>query len=225
MRANFMQTKLTFSLKTVLFSVFLAVSGATFANEPAPAATKPDVAAGENLYANGDSSRGITACVGCHGAAGNSGSGAWPKLAGQHAGYIAKQLHNFKSGERANPVMMGMAASLEDKDMQNIAAYVAKQTQKGGTAKNKDTIELGQSIYRGGIAAKGVPACAGCHGPAGAGIPVQFPRIGGQWADYSEAQLVSFRSGVRKNTQMSAIAAKMSDLEMKAVADYVAGLR
>ena len=225
MGANFMQTKLTFSLKAALFSLFIAVSGAALASDPAPKASKPDAAAGENLYANGDKDRGITACAGCHGAAGNSGSGAWPKLAGQQAGYLVKQLQDFKSGARANPVMTGMSASLELKDMQDIAAYLSKQTQKGATAKNKDTIEMGQAIYRGGIAGKNVPACAGCHGPAGAGIPVQYPRIGGQWSDYTEAQLTAFRSGARKNLQMSAISARLSDLEIKAVSDYIAGLR
>ena len=225
MSANFMQTKLTFSLKAALFSLFIAVSGVSMASEPAAKATKPDAAAGENLYANGDAARGITACAGCHGAAGNSGSGAWPKLAGQQAGYLVKQLQDFKSGARPNPVMTGMVASLETKDMQDIAAYLTKQVQKGATAKNKETIELGQAIYRGGIAAKSVPACAACHGPSGAGIPIQYPRIGGQWSDYTEAQLTAFRSGARKNLQMSMISARLSDVEIKAVSDYIAGLR
>ncbi len=225
MQANLEQKKMTFSLKAVLLSLTLALSGLTLASEPAPAAKKPDLAAGEALYGNGDASRNITACVGCHGAAGNSGSGAWPKLAGQHAGYIATQLKNFKSGARANPVMSAIAGGLEEQEILNISAYLAKQAQKGATAKNKETIELGQTIFRAGIASKNVPACAGCHGPAGAGIPVQFPRVGGQWAEYTEAQLTAFRQGVRKNTQMSAIAAKLSDVEIKAVSDYIAGLR
>jgi cytochrome c553 len=205
-------------------SLIISVSAWTLAAEPAPAAIKADAAAGEALYGNGDSTRGITACVSCHGAAGNSGSGTWPKLAGQHAAYIRNQLKHFKSGERANGVMMGMSMALTEQDITNISAYLSKQVIKPGTAKNKDTITLGQSIYRGGIAAKGVPACAGCHGPAGAGIPDQFPQVGGQWADYTEAQLVALRAGVRKNVQMNAIAAKLSDLEMKAVADYIAGI-
>ena len=162
--------------------------------------------------------------MGCHGPNGNSASGTWPKLAGQHAGYITTQLKHFKAGERANPVMMGMAAALQDADMANIAAYLNKQVQAPGTAKNKESIELGKSIYRGGIASKNVPACAACHGPAGAGIPVQYPRIGGQWAEYTETQLISLRTGERKNLQMNMIAAKLSDRELKAVADYIAGL-
>jgi cytochrome c553 len=147
-------------------------------------------------------------------------------LSAQHAAYTAKQLKNFKEGTRANPVMMGMAATMTEQDMNNIAAYLSKQAPSLGVAQNKDTIELGQSIYRGGIAAKGVPACAACHSPTGAGIPSQYPRLGGQWAEYSYTQLVAFGNGTRKNgPMMTTIASKMSDLEMKAVSDYMAGLR
>ena len=200
------------------------------AEEPAPAAqaapSKPviDPAAGEALYNGGDATRGVVACITCHGPKGQSAVGTWPKLAGQHAAYLAKQLHNFKEGTRANAVMMGMAMPLTDQDMANIAAYLAKQTPSEGVAQNKDTIELGQSIYRGGIASKGVPACAACHSPNGAGIPAQYPRQGGQWAEYSYNQLMNFHEGTRKNIQMNMISSKLSDQEMKAVADYMAGL-
>ena len=213
-------------LSTALVSLAasISISNLASANEPT-APQKIDINAGEALYSNGDASRGIVACVGCHGPNGNSASGTWPKLAGQHAGYTSTQLKHFKAGERANPVMMGMSAALQDADMANISAYLNKQVQKPGTAKNKESIELGKSIYRGGIAAKNVPACAACHGPAGAGIPVQYPRIGGQWAEYTETQLISFRAGARKNLQMNMIAAKLSDTELKAVSDYIAGLR
>ena len=147
-------------------------------------------------------------------------------MAAQHAAYTAKQLRNFKEGSRANPIMMGMAATLTEQDMNNIAAFLSKQAPSQGVAQNKDTIELGQSIYRGGIASKGVPACAACHSPNGAGIPAQYPRLGGQWAEYSNAQLLAFREGTRKNSpQMAIVAARLSDQEMKAVADYMAGLR
>jgi cytochrome c553 len=224
MRTNLLHKKLRSNLKVAAIAVSIAISGLTIASAP-EAPKKADATAGESLYTNGDASRNITACVGCHGSAGNSGSGAWPKLAGQHAGYLQKQLQEFKSGKRANPVMSGIAAGMEEQEMKNIAAYLAKQTQKGATAKNKETIEMGQSIYRGGIVAKNVPACAACHGPAGAGIPVQYPRVGGQWGEYTESQLIGFRSGARKNPQMTAIAAKMSDLEIKAVSDYISGLR
>jgi cytochrome c553 len=167
----------------------------------------------------------VTACITCHGPKGQSAVGTWPKLSAQHAAYTAKQLRNFKEGTRANAVMMGMAATLTEQDMINIAAFLSKQQVSQGVAQNKDTIELGQSIYRGGIASKGVPACAACHSPNGAGIPAQYPRLGGQWADYSYTQLVAFSNGTRKNgPMMTTIASKMSDLEMKAVADYMAGL-
>jgi cytochrome c553 len=219
MSKNIKQTFTAFCLISFLGLVHFAL-----ASEPAAPAAKPDVAAGDSLYNNGDATRGITACVGCHGANGNSGSGTWPKLSAQNSTYIYNQLAHFKSGERANGVMMGMSMPLSDADMRNVAAYLEKQVHKPGTARNKDSIELGKSIYRGGIASKNVPACAGCHGPAGSGIPVQYPRIGGQWADYTNAQLMNFRAGDRKNVQMNMIAAKLTDKEMLAVADYIAGL-
>jgi cytochrome c553 len=223
-----------------VLSIFALSSVAihAFASDAAPMApaaeTKPavpgkpkvDPAAGEALYSSGDASRGVTACLTCHGPKGQSATATWPKLSAQHAAYTTKQLKNFKDGTRANPVMMGMVASLTEQDMQNIAAYLVKQPVSLGVAQNKDTIELGQSIYRGGIAAKGVPACAACHSPTGAGIPAQYPRVGGQWAEYNAAQLLAFREGTRKNsTQMTTIATKLSDQEMKAVSDYMAGLR
>ena len=222
------------------FSIFalIGVSGTVFAADAAapmapaaeakaavPGKPKVDAAVGETLYSNGDSTRGVTACLTCHGPKGQSAVGSWPKLSAQHAAYTAKQLKNFKEGTRANPIMMGMSANLTEQDMQNIAAYLAKQPVSLGVAQDKATIELGQSIYRGGIASKGVPACAACHSPTGAGIPSQYPRLGGQWAEYTNAQLIAFREGVRKNSsQMTTIASKLSDLEMKAVSDYMAGL-
>jgi cytochrome c553 len=224
MRQSTMLKNIKFSLKAFCLISFLGLSIQAFAAEAVAKPAKPDLAAGDALYNNGDSTRGITACVGCHGANGNSATGSWPKLSAQNATYIYNQLSHFKSGERANAVMMGMAMPLTDADMRNVAAYLEKQEHKSGTAKNADTIELGKSIYRGGIASKGVPACAGCHGPAGAGIPVQYPRIGGQWLEYSNQQLMNFRAGERKNLQMNMIAAKLSDKEMAAVADYIAGL-
>ena len=216
----------------------ISVSGAVYAADAAapmapaadakaavPGKPKVDAAAGETLYSNGDASRGVTACLTCHGPKGQSAVSSWPKLSAQHAAYTAKQLKNFKEGTRANPIMMGMSVTLTEQDMQNISAYLAKQPVSLGVAQDKATIELGQSIYRGGIAAKGVPACAACHSPTGAGIPAQYPRLGGQWAEYTNAQLLAFREGVRKNSsQMTTIAGKLSDLEMKAVSDYIAGL-
>jgi cytochrome c553 len=231
-------TSLSASFAVISIFALTSISGLAFAADAAPAAPmadakaavpgkpKVDVAAGEALYSNGDASRGVTACLTCHGPKGQSAVGTWPKLSAQHAAYTAKQLKNFKEGARANPVMMGMAATLTEQDMNNISAYLATQPASLGVAQDKATIDLGQSIYRGGIAAKGVPACAACHSPTGSGIPNQYPLLGGQWAEYSNAQLMAFREGVRKNSsQMTAIATKLSDLEMKAVSDYMAGLR
>ena len=133
-----------------------------------------------------------------------------------------------KPAERANPVMGGMAASLSDDDIAGLAAYFGGQTLKPDAAKNKASIELGQKLWRAGDLKRGIPACAACHGPAGAGLPAQFPRIGGQFADYTEAQLKAFRAGERANDpakMMRTIALKMTDPEIKAVADYAAGLR
>lgn len=171
-------------------------------------------------------------CASCHAADGNAVGNAYPKLAGQHDAYLVKQLMNFKLAPgakepaRYNAIMSGFAAALSDADMRNVAAYYAAQQYKPSTAKNKESVELAQKIWRGGIAEKNVPACAACHGPNGAGIPVQYPRLGGQFAEYSEAQLVAFRSGARKNNApMAAVASRLSDAEIKALADYIAGLR
>jgi len=231
-------TSLRASFAALTICALTSISGLAIAADPAPAAPmadtkavvpgkpKVDAAAGETLYSAGDATRGVVACITCHGPKGQSAVGTWPKLSAQHAAYTAKQLRNYKDGTRANAVMMGMSAALTEQDMNNIAAFLVKQEPSLGVAQSKDTIALGQSIYRGGIAAKGVPACAGCHSPTGVGIPSQYPRLGGQWAEYSNAQLVAFREGTRKNSsQMTTIASKLSDQEMKAVSDYIAGLR
>jgi cytochrome c553 len=188
------------------------------ATEPAkPAAAKVDPAKGQTISTQ--------VCGACHTADGSRGSPANPIIAGQHPEYLVKQLQEFKSGKRNNPIMKGMASTLSDDDMVNVAAFYGSKNAKPGFAKNKDTVKLGEKIYRAGIADKAVPACAGCHSPNGAGIPVQYPRIAGQHGDYTEAQLVAFRGGARGNSvQMSAIAARLSDAEVKAVADYIAGL-
>jgi len=221
-----MRQTISATFKTLVITLGLSIAGASFANEPAKPAA-PDAAKGDVLYNSGDAKRGIVACVSCHGANGNSGAAAYPKLAGQHASYVVKQLKDYKAGkDRPNAIMGAFAGLLSDEDMANLGAYLEKQTPGQGTAKNKASIELGQKIYRGGIAAKSVAACAGCHSPNGSGIPAQYPRISGQWPEYTEAQLVAYRSGERKNSvQMSAIASRMSDAEIKAVADYIAGLR
>ena len=139
---------------------------------------------------------------------------------------MVKQLQEFKSGKRANAVMSGMAATLSEADMRNIAYWLSSKQAKPGFAKDKETVALGERIYRGGIADRQVPACAGCHSPNGAGIPSQYPRLSGQHAEYAAAQLTAFRDGIRKNNNvMSQVAAKLNDREIKALADYVAGLR
>ncbi|HOY71365.1 MAG TPA: c-type cytochrome [Methylotenera sp.] len=167
-----------------------------------------------------------TVCAACHAADGNSVVSVNPKLAAQHPEYLVKQLTEFKSGKRANAVMSGIATSLSDDDMKGLAAYFAKQSLKLGQAKNNGKGSLGEKIYRGGVVATSVPACASCHGANGAGIPKQFPRVNGQHADYTLAQLRTFRTGERANApMMMAIAAKMTDAEMGAVADYIQGLR
>jgi cytochrome c553 len=181
-------------------------------------AAKPDLSKGSNLYGQ--------VCVACHAADGNSTIPANPKLAQQHPEYIIKQLQEFKSGKRANAVMSGFAGSLSDDDMRNIGFWLASQTAKTGFAKDKELVALGERIYRGGIADRQIAACAGCHSPNGAGIPAQYPRLAGQHTDYTITQLNAFRAGTRKNSaQMAQVAAHMTDKEIAAVADYIAGLR
>lgn len=167
-------------------------------------------------------------CAACHGIDGNSAIAANPKLAGQHPEYLYKQLINFKSGERANAVMSGMAAMLSESDMHAISDYFAKQTLNQGQAKANGKGSLGEKIYRSGIQANGVPACASCHGPAGDGLPVKYPRLGGQHTEYVLNQLRQFRLAARANDEvkvMRTIAARLTDQEMEALADYIQGLR
>lgn len=205
----------------LLVASFAAFSAPSFAEDAKPEvakAAKPDLVKGEASY--------TAVCAACHGADGNAGSPAYPKLSQQHPEYLVKQLQEFKADKRNNPVMKGFASALSDADMKNISYWLTSQKAKTGFAKDKALVSLGERIYRGGIADRQVPACAGCHSPNGAGIPSQYPRLSGQHADYSVAQLVAFRDGVRKNSlQMSQVASKMNDREIKAVADYIAGLR
>ena len=213
----------------VLAGAALVSVSASFASDaPAPAAAakpaKPDLAKGDAIFnatpANSQS------CASCHSADGNSSIAANPKLAQQHPEYILKQLEDFKSGKRKSAIMKPFATALSDEDMRNVAYFVGSKKIKPGFAKDKDTVALGEKIFRGGLSDRQVPACAGCHSPNGAGMPAQYPRLQGQHADYTTAQMVAFREGQRLNNPvMNGVAAKLNDREIKAVADYIAGLR
>jgi len=208
------------ALLTGLLLAALTLANPAWANPvPAPAA-KGDAAKAQKIVND--------VCGACHSTDGNSTSPAYPVLAGQHPEYIAKQLGEFKSGARKNAIMAPNAAKLSADDMLNLAAYFSVQQPKPRLGKDASLIAEGQKIYKGGNAGSGVPACASCHGPAGSGIPVQFPRLSGQHAKYVLSQLKNFRSGDRANDggkMMQVIARKMTDQEMKAVAEYINGLR
>ncbi|MFD1556775.1 c-type cytochrome [Paraburkholderia silviterrae] len=212
---------LQFAIVATTAGLAAGVSMMAMAAEPAPA--KPDLARGQAIAGQ--------VCAACHGADGNSSGGAYPKLAGQHAEYLVKQLKDFKpqpGGKppaRNNPIMVGFASALSDQDMINVAAWFESQTPKPGFAHDAQTVPIGQKIWRAGIADKGVPACAACHGPTGQGIPIQYPRLSGQWSEYIVAQLQAFQQRTRNNNEpMHEISHRLSDDEIKAVADYAAGL-
>ncbi len=210
-------------IRTAAMAILLATSFVTHASDEAKA--KADPAKGKAIAE--------TVCVACHGADGNSAASANPHLAGQIEEYLFKQLKNFKATDgkpaaRNNPIMGGMVAALSEEDMKNVAAWFASQKLKPATAKDESKLALGQKLWRQGDFKKGIPACAGCHGPAGAGMPAQYPRLSGQFAEYTEAQLKAFRVEERGNDpekMMRTIAAKLSDVEIKAVSEYAAGLR
>ena len=188
-------------------------------------AQAPDAAKAQNI-AN-------QVCAACHAADGNSTAAANPKIAGQIPEYLNKQLVDFKAQggkkpARESPIMMGMVANLSDADMKALAAFYAGQKLKPAAAADKTLAALGQKLWRGGNAASGVPACAGCHGPAGAGMPAQYPRLAGQYAEYIAAQLKAFKEGGRVNDpngMMRGVTARMTEREIRAVAEYAAGLR
>ncbi len=205
------------SVPRLLCLLTLTLSGvASQAAEPVAAAVEP--AKGEAIS--------TSVCAACHTNDGSRGIAANPILQGQHPEYLVKQLTEFKAGLRENAIMRGMASALSEADMKNVAAFYAGKQAKPGFAKNRDLATLGEKIYRGGIAERSIPACSGCHGPGGAGIPSQYPRLAGQHSDYVEAQLTAFRSGLRHNNPaMTGVAAKLNDREIKALSDYVAGLR
>jgi cytochrome c553 len=207
-------------IASLLLTAIVSVSAQlpAFAADTKPAGPKIDIAAGAKKYE--------AVCASCHGADGNSGSPENPKLAGQHPEFLYKQLVEFKSGKRKNAIMQGFAATLSDEDMRNIAAWATSQKAKPGFAKDKALVAAGERIYKGGIADRNIAACAGCHSPSGAGMPSQYPRLAGQHADYIVSSLKAYRDGGRTNNAvMTGVAAKMNDREIKAVADYLAGLR
>ncbi|HRC59882.1 MAG: cytochrome c4 [Propionivibrio sp.] len=210
-------------IRNTALAFFVATSFSVFAAEEAT--TKLDLAKGKQIAE--------TVCVGCHGADGNSPTSANPSLAGQGSEYLFKQLTQFKSDDgkpavRNNPIMSGMTAALSVEDMKSLAFYFSQQKLKPATATDEKLVSAGKSLWRKGDFERGIPACAGCHGPTGAGVPAQYPRIAGQYAEYTEAQLKNFRSEERSNDpemMMRNIAEKLSDKQIKAVADYAAGLR
>jgi cytochrome c553 len=199
----------------------VAVSGAASAES----AAKPDLPKAQQIVSQ--------VCAACHGTDGNSATPANPNLAGQPAQYITLQLEHFKSGVRSSAVMAGMVATLTPEDMRALGAYFAQQKPKGSAAKDRNLVLAGQRIYRGGNAASGLPACSACHAPTGVGIPSRYPRLSGQYSDYTYAQLKAFKAGERGNDKdgtdingkvMAQVAMRMSDGEMQAVAQYAAGL-
>lgn len=206
----------------LLLAACIAASGAAQAQGNAG---KPDLAKAQQIV--------NSVCAACHGADGNSVSPANPSLAGQHSDYITLQLMHFKSGVRSNAVMAGMVANLTPEDMRSLGIYFAGQKPKGGAAKDPALATAGQKLYRGGSIANGTPACASCHAPNGVGIPPRFPRLSGQYADYTFVELQAFKAGERGMDKegkdvngkiMSQIAARMSTSDMRAVAEYAAGL-
>lgn len=205
-------------MKSFLSLLLLAALAAPIQANETPAPAKPDLKRGETIATG--------VCMACHAIDGSRGLPNFPILQGQHPEYLAKQLAAFKSGARNNAVMKGFATTLSDEDMRNVAAFYASKQAQPGFAKDKALAALGEQIYRGGIAAKKVPACAGCHSPTGSGIPAQFPRLAGQHPEYTEAQLTAFYNGSRgNNAQMMTIGSRLNEREIKALADYVAGIR
>jgi cytochrome c553 len=208
-------------LTAACFAAFSAFS--VFAADEAKG--KPDLAKAKKIAE--------TVCIACHGVDGNSALPVNPILAGQGSAYLFKQLVDFKSVDgkpaaRNNPIMAGMAATLSVEDMQGLALYFSQQKRKPAMASDENLVAAGRIIWRKGDFERGIPACAGCHGPAGAGVPAQYPRLAGQYAEYTELQLKNFRSEERSNDAqkaMRAVADKFSDKQIKAVADYIAGLR
>lgn len=206
-----------FLATTVASLPLFALATDTPPEAKASKSSQPDLVKGETTF--------TTVCAACHGADGNAVVPSYPKLAQQHPQYLIKQLQEFKSDKRANPIMKGFASMLSDDDMKNVAYWITTKPANTSSPTEKSLLSLGERIYRGGIADRQIPACAGCHGPQGTGIPAQYPRLSGQHAEYSVAQLTAFRDGARTNSlQMTQVTAKLNDREIKALAGYIAGL-
>ncbi len=184
-------------------------------------------------YTKGQALAGV--CAGCHGVDGVSPIPTQPNLAGMSWQYIAKQLRHFKSGQRDNAIMKGFSATLSDADMKSLGVYFSAQKGRPIGTKDEKLARSAEHLYRAGDATRGIPACAGCHSPSGAGIPAQYPRVGGQHAEYTLAQLTAFKGGVRGGATkddtnangkiMMTIASRLTDGEMKALAEYTSGLK
>ena len=214
-------------MKRILTTVILAISSTVAHSTTESAKAAPSLVAPTKaeLSARGQQIAGAV-CVACHGLDGMSAVSANPNIAGMPSQYIAKQLELFKSGKRKNAVMQGMAANLSESDMKALGHYYfAQRAKPNAKALNKELADAGQKIYRTGIPESKVPACSGCHGGAGSGIPAMYPRLAGQWQEYTLGALKNFAAGERKNTQMQAISGRMREKEMQAVAEYIAGMR
>jgi cytochrome c553 len=199
------------------FALMALVYASAFAAEPESAAPKADLERGKQIA--------TTVCAACHGPDGNSATAANPILAGQHGGYIATQLAAFKSGARPSPIMQGMAAGLTPEDMKAVGSYYSRQKPVESMARDKALVDRGEKLWRSGIKGVNAPACAGCHGASGHGIPSQYPRLAGQNADLTMGWLKAYASGARPHPVMGPIAAKLSENDTKALAEYISGLR
>lgn len=226
--------------RIVIASGLVAACSTLSLAHAADTAAKPDAAKGEQLYLNGELSRGVLACVTCHGAAGNSVIEMYPNIAAQPFEYVVKQLHDFRPGAENTPplrraangtpaVMTSIVTGMTEQEMRDVAFYVSQQKvdwELAGRATNEETFERGQQIWRGGLPDRNVAACAACHSPNGAGLPGKYPRLAGQHVPYLLEQLKLFRSGDRNNeAAMHELVDRMNDGDLSAVADYAAGLR
>lgn len=212
--------------RSTVSAFIVALAGLAAASASAQADKNPDFAKGQALAG---------VCAGCHGADGVSPIPAQPSLAGMSWQYIAKQLKHFKTGQRDNAIMKGFAANLSDADMKALGVYFSSMKGRPVGTKDEKLAKTAEKLYRAGDANRGLPACAGCHSPTGAGIPALYPRVGGQHAEYTLAQLTAFRAGTRGGAtkddpnaagkMMMTIASKLTDAEVKALAEYTAGLK